>query len=108
MQRRHVILAAIFIGIIVSGSVAIVRIWRQQQSGVSAASTRVPALPDLSRWPPELNRQLREATAAAQSAPNSAPAFGTLARLYFANGFDAEAKSALFTLRELEPTAALW
>jgi tetratricopeptide (TPR) repeat protein len=107
VQKRHVILSASLIAVILASFGGAFYLWKQRGRDVAIAAA-VPALPDLSRRPEALTRRLQAATVEARSAKTSAGPLQELAKLYFANGFTAEATQVLDKLRSLEPRAALW
>lgn len=107
MPRRHVLLSAVLIAVIVAGFGGAFSLW-QQRNRAAQILARVPPLPDLSRRPDELKRRLQAAAAAVATTKEPIPPLQELAKLYFANGFTAEATPVLANLRSLEPRRALW
>jgi tetratricopeptide (TPR) repeat protein len=107
MQKRHTILGAILILIIIGCATASFLAWRQQQLAALVA-TSVPEIPDLSRWPDALSREIRDATAKARSGSDLVGSLGHLANLYLANSYVIQAKSPLAALCRLEPSNAQW
>lgn len=107
MPKRQVILSAVLIAVILAsfGGAFYVRKQRTRDAAITAA---VPALPDLSRRPEELKRRLQLTTTEVYTAKNPAAPLQELAKLYFANGFTAEATQVLESLRSLDPRHALW
>lgn len=107
MQRRYLILSAIFLATIGAATWSAVRIWQRGQRA-ALASAAVPPLPDLSRWPKEFSAQVQAASAGVADPEQSLSSLARLAKLYYANGFAAETKTLLETLRRLEPGNAHW
>ena len=107
MQRLYIILSAVLVALIVAVAVAAFLVWRHQER-VATVIAGVPAIPNLSRWPAEMNRQVQEASASAQGGKDPVAALGRLAIIYHANGFAAEAKQALDAVIKLEPKNARW
>ncbi|MEO7414766.1 MAG: tetratricopeptide repeat protein [Opitutaceae bacterium] len=107
MQKRPLILSAILL-VIIAGSFGGALYLQQRRVGATVATAGVPAIPDLSRWPEALRQRLQPATTEARTGKNPVGPLTELAKLYFANGFAAEASETLGRLRELEPARALW
>jgi len=107
MQRRHIILGAVLILVIIGCATAAFLVWRQQQVAALMA-TSVPEIPDLSRWPDALSREIREATAKARNGSDPVDSLGRLAELYLGNSYVVQAKPPLSALCRLEPSNAQW
>jgi Flp pilus assembly protein TadD len=107
MPKRHAIVAVILLLVIIGCTTAALLLWRQQQNAALVAAS-VPEIPDLSRWPDALTRQVREATAKAKSGTEPVTSLGQLADLYLANSYVVEAKPPLAALCRLEPSNARW
>lgn len=104
MDRRQIIrgVAALAALLLAAGAA-----W-QAVHRLSVAAAGVSALPDLSRWPPELKTRLEQAGEAARRTILRPVALGQLAELYCANGYAAEGGRALAALRTLDPANARW
>ena len=107
MQKRHTILGAVLILVIIGCATAAFLVWRQQQLAALMAAN-VPEIPDLSRWPDVFSREVRDATAKARSGSDPVGSFGQLAHLYLGNSYVAQAKPPLTELCRLEPANAQW
>ena len=82
---------------------------RQQPAAARSAVTGLPATPDLSRWPQEMQDRVSAATRAlAGSGESSRAALRELAMLYYANGYNSEAARALRTLMQADPANSRW
>lgn len=106
MQRRLVFICAGLIAVTIGLGGFAFRVWQKQEL-VSLARAGIPAMPDLSRWPPEFAAAIRSASWP-ESEPDLAASLGRLAVLYHANGLAAEAQQTLETLRRLQPHSARW
>ena len=107
MRKRHTILAAVLIAVIIGCTTTAFLLWRQRQAAVLTAAS-VPEIPDLSHWPEALSREVREATAKARSGSDPVGSLGHLAELYLGNSYVAQAKPPLAALCRLEPSNAKW
>ena len=107
MPKRHAIVGAVLILVIIGCATEAFLLWRQQQVAALVA-TSVPEIPDLSRWPDGLSREVREATAKARNGSGPIGALGQLAELYLANSYVVQAKPPLTALCQLEPADAKW
>jgi len=107
MHKRHAIAGAVLILVIIGCTTAALLLWRQQQTAALVAAS-VPQIPDLSRWPDALTREVREATAKARSGSEPVRSLGQLADLYLANSYVIQAKPPLAALCHLEPSNAKW
>jgi Flp pilus assembly protein TadD len=107
MQKRHAIPGAILILVILGCSTAAILVWRHQQVTALVAAG-VPEIPDLSRWPDTLSREIRETTARARNGLDPVGSLGHLADLYLGNSYVAQAKPPLVALCRLEPSSARW
>ena len=107
MQKRHAIVVAVLILVILGCSAVAIRVWRHQQIAALVAA-RVPTVPDLSRWPDELSREVREATAKARSGSDPVGSLSQLANLYLGNSYIVQAMPPLAALNRLEPSNAKW
>lgn len=107
MSRRQLIAAFVLAALIAGAGGTASVLWRQQERAALARAA-LPALPDLVRWPAELEAGIKAETAAVRTAENPVPALGRLAALYLANGFVGEARPLLEALRRLEPRNARW
>lgn len=83
------------------------RLWQANRYRETLLAGVAP-LPDLKRWPPSFQDHLQKLTDAIARSPEPLKPLGDLARLYFANGFNAQAKTALEVLRRQEPNQAPW
>ena len=107
MQRRPLIICAGLIAAIGIGGWSAKLLWqRRERSAIAVAS--IAAVPDLSRWPDELKRRILQESAAVRNSSAPLEALARLAALYCANGYGAQAESALAALRQLEPRNARW
>lgn len=104
MKRRRIILSVVAVAGLLLLSAAAWRVTRH----LRVAAAGVAALPDLSRWPPELKARLEQASTAARRTLFQPEALAQLAELYCANGYGAEGEQALAALRSLDPANALW
>src|SRR5579862_545615 len=107
MPKRHVILCAGLILVIIGCATAAFLVWRQQQLAALMAAS-VPEMPDLSRWPDAFSREVREATAKARSGSDPVGSLSRLADLYLGNSYVVQAKPPLAALCRLEPSNAQW
>ena len=107
MQKRHVIPGAVLILVIIGCVTAAFLVWRQQQLAAQMAAD-VPEIPDLSRWPDALLREVRDATAKARSGSDPVGSLAHLADLYLGNSYVVQAKPPLTALSRLEPSNAKW
>ena len=107
MHKRHALVGAVLILLIIGCATAAFLLWRQQQVAALVTAS-VPEIPDLSRWPDGLSREVREATAKARSGSGPVGSLGQLASLYLANSYTVQAKPPLTVLCQLEPSDAKW
>jgi tetratricopeptide (TPR) repeat protein len=107
VDRRNLLIFSSLLAIIVVGGGAAGLIWRHQER-TAIALDGVATLPDLSRWPPELQQQIARQSSAVSEARSPLEPLATLAALYWANGFARQAEQALTTLRQLDPQSARW
>jgi tetratricopeptide (TPR) repeat protein len=107
MHKRHAIVGAVLVLVIIGCTTAALRLWQQQQTAAFVAAS-VPKIPDLSRWAYALTREVREATAKARSGSDPVGSLGQLADLYLANSYVIQAKPPLAALCQLEPSNAIW
>ena len=107
MQRRNLIICAGLIAIIGSGVWSARLIW-QRQERTAIAIAGVATVPDLSRWPTELKQKISLASSAVTASSSPLEPLAKLATLYCANGYGAQAESALAALRQLDPKNARW
>ena len=107
MQKRHTIPGAVLILVIIGCVTAAFLVWRHQQLTVLMAAS-VPEIPDLSRWPDALSREVRDATAKARSGSDPVESLSRLADLYLGNSYVIQAKPPLAALCRLEPSNAQW
>jgi len=84
MRKRHAILLAVLIAIIIGCTATAFLVWRQRQAAALTAAI-VPEIPDLSHWPEALSREVRDATAKARSGSDPIGSLGRLAELYLGN-----------------------
>ena len=107
MFDRRTIVSAALVCLIVAAAGAAFWLWRAQERA-AIASAGVPEIPDLSRWPAEFEREVREATAAVRDAGDPIDPLARLAGLYHVNAYSAQAIQSLDALRRLDPTNARW
>ena len=107
MQKRHTIPGAVLILVIIGCVTAAFLVWRQQQLAALMAAS-VPEIPDLSRWPDALSRDVLDATTKARSGSNPVRSLSRLADLYLGNSYVIQAKPPLAALCRLEPSNAQW
>jgi Flp pilus assembly protein TadD len=107
MRKRHAIVGAVLVLVIIGCATAAFLLWRQQQNAALVAAS-VPQIPDLSRWPDALSHEVREATAKARSGSDPVGSLARLADLYLANSYVTRAKPPLTALCQLEPADAKW
>ena len=107
MQRRQVILGAVFILVIIGCATAAWLVWQQQRRAALIAAS-VPEVPDLSRWPVEFSRAVQEATGKARMGDDPIESLSRLAFLYLGNSYVDQAKLPLAALCRLEPENARW
>lgn len=107
MQKRHAILGALLILVIIGCATAALLVRRQHQAAALAAAS-IPEIPDLSRWPNTLTQEIRAATAKARSGSDPVGSLGQLVNLYLGNSYVVQAKPPLAALCQLEPSNARW
>ena len=107
MQKRHTILGAVLILVIIGCVSAAFLVWRQQQVAALMVAS-LPEIPDLSRWPVALSHEVRDATTKARSGSDPVASLGRLAYLYLGNSYVVQATPPLNALCRLEPSNAEW
>lgn len=98
---------------LVSGSMIVVLIiaglrFRHRQSLAQATLASLPAIPDLRRWPQEMQDRVAAASQALADSDGSSRALTELALLYYANGYNKEAAQTLQVLMPADPTNSRW
>ncbi len=97
------------LGLFVLGALAYAGLsWQRKNAARHIAMAGVPPQPALEGWPAEFRARLTAQEDAIFAGNKAAEALGTLAALYHANGFYAEAQQAYTTLRELQPREPRW
>lgn len=107
MQRRQLIIGAVLLALIGAGLWS-VRVIMQRHERTAIALTGVAPVPDLNRWPAELQQRIARESTAVRDTTSPLDPLGRLAELYWANGYGAEAEQALTALRRLDPANARW
>jgi HemY protein len=92
---------------ILAGALLAAHLWRQHRRAAIVAAG-VAEVPDLSRWPAELGRDVVTESQAAVGAEAGVGPLERLAALYCANSLAPQAEQALAALRQLEPRNARW
>jgi len=107
MQKRQAIVVTALILVIIGCATTAYLVWKHQQAAALAEAS-VPKIPDLSRWPEELSRDIRAASARARNGSEPVRSLGRLVNLYLGNSYVAQAKPPLSGLCRLEPANPQW
>lgn len=104
MTRSRIIFIVVALAVVLGGGAVW---WRAQVQRADWAAVR-PGMPDLTNATPALRTKIAEIDARVAKYPPDIAALGELARLYHANGFQAEAERTYRGLVRYDPQNAHW
>lgn len=107
MRKPSLVLLPLVLALLAQGAWIGYRAVRQHRQHALALAG-VPPRPNTSRWSKRLVEHIDQATVEVSHSRHPERALGDLARMYQANGYTAEAATALRALRQLEPDNPRW